>query len=306
MNGRTFALLLVTWIAFGSVFLAIKIGVGLMPPLLLGAARFLIAGAILYAIGLRLPNSEPDPIGRRQIWTSVAVGLSLAFVNGMVVLASTQMDSWLVSVLTCTIPLWSYGASVLFAHRPLQYAEASGVFFGIGGIVVLLWPGHETVHVDLALAILLIVGAMVWGGASVWERSAPIPKRSLVAIGLQCMVAGVAFVGWGAAAGEFAGLNAAVFFTPAALGTIAYLAVVATVLGYGAYMTLIVKTGATIANSFGYVSPAIAVLLGWAVLHEPVTMRTFAGFALIVLAVTLIVAPHPLRSTPPLPHRPHA
>ena len=84
MNARTFALLLVTWLAFGSVFVAVKIGVGLMPPLLLGAMRFLLGGAILYGIAIAMPHAQPDPIRRPQILTSVWIGCAMAFVNGMV------------------------------------------------------------------------------------------------------------------------------------------------------------------------------------------------------------------------------
>lgn len=305
MSARTFALLLVTWLAFGSVFLAAKIAVGLMPPLAIACVRFLLAGAILCAIATREGSAGPDPVGRPQILTSIAIGAAMAFVNGMVMISSTAMDSWIVSVLTCTIPLWSYAASVAFAHRPVQPAEVFGVLCGFGGIVVLLWPGHEAIHISLPFSLVLLAGAMVWGATTVWERGARIPKRPLLAIGLQSVFAGVWLLVWSAGAGELHGLDAAAFFTPAALAAIAYLVLIATVLGYGAYMLLIVRSGATIANSFGYVAPAIAVLLGWVVLHEAVTMRTFAGFVLIVLAVTLIIAPHPLRRGDPLPHRAH-
>jgi len=304
VNPRTFVLLLVTWLAFGSVFVAIKIGVGLLPPLLLGCLRFFIAGAVLYAITIRLPSAQPDPIGKREIVTSAIIGAGMAFVNGMVMLSSTRMDSWIVSVLTCTIPLWSYAAAVLFAHRKASPAEMAGMFLGVAGIVVLLLPSNESVHVSIVFSLLLLLGAMVWGGISVWEKSATIPKRPLVAMGLQMIFCGIVFAVWSAAAGELHGFTPAIF-TPQALEAIAYLVVVASIVGYGAYMWLLVNAGATIGNSFGYVSPAIAVLLGWWLLHEPVTPRTFVGFALILVAVVLIVAPHPLRTGKPLEHRIH-
>lgn len=277
-----------------------------MPPLVLGAIRFLFAGAILYAITVRLPHTDSDPIGPRQLIASAAIGCAMAAVNGMVMVASTQMDSWIVSVLTCTIPLWSYAASLLVMHRPVHAAEVFGVFCGIGGIVVLLWPNsHEAVHVALTVAVVLLATAVLWGVATVVEKSTPIPKRPLVAMGLQMLFCGIALAAWSALLGEERGLTAATFLTPTAIGSIAFLVIVASVIGYGAYMWLIVNSGATIANSFGYVAPAIAVFLGWLVLHESVTMRTFAGFALIVLAVTLIVAPHPFRAAAPPTHRIH-
>ena len=177
MNARTFALLLATWLAFGSVFVVIKIGVGVMPPLVLGAIRFLFAGAILYAITIRLPHTDPDPIGPRQLVASAAIGCAMAAVNGMVMIASTQMDSWIVSVLTCTIPLWSYAASLLVLHRPVQAAEVFGVFCGIGGIVVLLWPStHEAVHVALPVAVVLLATAVLWGVATVVENRPRYPR----------------------------------------------------------------------------------------------------------------------------------
>jgi drug/metabolite transporter (DMT)-like permease len=305
MSPRTFVLLLVTWLAFGSVFVAVKIGVGLVPPLFLGCMRFLLAGIVLYAITVRLPKTAPDPIGPKQLIASAVIGCSMAFVNGMVMLSSTQMDSWIVSVLTCTIPLWSYAFAVILMHRPVQAAEVIGILTGIAGIVVLLLPGQgEAVHVSLLFSVLLIAGAMVWGATSVLEKKTPIPSRPLVAMGLQMIFCGVAFLIWSAVTGELRDVSVATF-TPQALAAIAYLVVVASVIGYGAYMWLLVNSGATVGNSFGYVSPAIAVLLGWALLNESVSMRTFVGFALIVVAVTLIVAPHPFRLAKPLEHRIH-
>ena len=305
MNARTLALLLATWLAFGSVFLAIKIGIAYVPPILLASIRFLAAGAILCAIGVAVRGGDPDPIGRRQIVASLVIAVPMALVNGMVMLASAKMDSWIVSVLTCTIPLWSYATAVISRQRSLEAVEMGGVLCGILGIVVLLAPIHESVRIDVPLAVILLASAMAWGATSVFERGSPIPKRPLLAMGLQTFFAGIYMVVWGVVMGELKAIDAATVFRPESIGAILYLIFVATVIGYGAYMILIVRSGATIANSFGYVAPAIAVVLGWLVLGESVTMRTFAAFALIVLAVTLIVAPHPLRKQQPIPHRIH-
>ncbi|MBV8489714.1 MAG: EamA family transporter [Candidatus Eremiobacteraeota bacterium] len=235
----------------------------------------------------------------------MALGLLLAFLNGMVMISSVYMASWVVAVLTCTIPLWCYAAAVLSRQRPLQLVELFGVVCGFAGIVVLMWPAaDEPVRVNVPMALLLLLGAMIWGAVTVWEKGAPIPKRPLVSMGLQMTFAGVAFAMWSAVAGEWPAVHAS-SFTPQAWLSVAYLVLIASVLGYGAYMWLIVNAGATTANSFGYVSPAIAVLLGWVLLHEPLSVRTFVAFALIVLAVVLIVAPHPLRSGKPIEHRIH-
>ena len=305
MKPRTLLWLVATWLAFGSLFVVIKIGVGVMPPLLLAAVRFLAAGAILVLMGSRGASAQPDPVGPKQLAFSCIAGCALAFINGMVMLASTQMDSWIVSVLTCTIPLWCYLVSVLFVHRPLQGAEIVGMLAGFGGIVVILLPSHgEAVHISIAYSLLLLLGAFTWGATSVWEKNVPIPKRPLLAMGLQCLIGGGVLLIWSAFAGELH-VNTATLMTPVALFAMVYLALVGSVLGYGAYMWLLDDSGPTIANSFGYVSPAIAVLLGWAILHEPITLRTFGGFALIVVAVVLIVAPHPLRKAQPIEHKIH-
>jgi len=222
----------------------------------------------------------------------------MAFFNGMVMLSSTRMSSWIVATLASTIPLWSYAFAVVFARRRLLVAEAAGVAGGIAGIVVLLWPApQDAIRIDVPLALLLLAGAATWGGISVWEKRLHVPKRPLVATGLAMIFCGAAFTVWSAVAGELRGFSVATF-APSALGALAYLVLVASIAGYGAYMWLLDRRGAIVANSFGYVSPAIAVLLGWAVLHEPVTGRTFAGFALIVVAVGLTVAPHPFGGKP--------
>lgn len=299
---RSLILLPVVWLANGSVFAAIKIGVGTIPPILLACLRFLPAGLLLYFIASRLKRSDADPIGPRQVLYTIAVGISLAFVNGVVMLASTKMDSWMVSVLTCTIPLWAYVATVLSRQRAFAIAEGVGVVLGLAGIVTLVWPNGDTVRIDIPMAALLVFAAIVWGATTVWEKTIPIPKRPLVAVSLQMFVAGVALAVGSAAAGE---VRAGTFHTFGAHGweAVAYLVTVGAIVAYGAFMILLVDAGPTVANSYGYVSPAIAVLLGWWLLHEAVTIRTFVAFALIVIAVALILAPHPLRAGKPIEHR---
>ena len=79
------------------------------------------------------------------------------------------------------------------------------------------------------------------------------------------------------------------------LGAIAYLVVFGSILGYTAYSYALRHASATIVGTYAYVNPVIAVFLGWLILREPVTGRTFLATTLILGAVIWIQLSHRLR-----------
>jgi drug/metabolite transporter (DMT)-like permease len=96
-----FAAVYVVW---GSTYLAIRVAIETLPPLLMAGARFLLAGGILYAF-MRL-RGEPAPARRHWVSTSIVGMLLLMFGNGGVVLAERSVPSGVVALLVAMVPMW--------------------------------------------------------------------------------------------------------------------------------------------------------------------------------------------------------
>lgn len=148
MKARALAMLAITWLGFGSVYTAIKIGVSGMPALPLASLRFGAAGLLLAGVAIALERHRFEPLRGAQWRTTIVMGCVMAFLNGSAFSATTTMDSWVVAVLIATIPLWSFLFSVVTLRRRAGFAEFAGVAGGLLGIVVLAAPGGG-VHIDI-------------------------------------------------------------------------------------------------------------------------------------------------------------
>lgn len=264
--------------------------------------RFGGAGLLLSGVAVLLEAHKFEALNWRQWRTTIVMGCVMSLMNGAAFVAATVMSSWVVAVLVATIPMWGFLFAVSTKRRRAGAAEYAGIAGGLIGILVLAAPGGA-VHVDVRYTLLVLAGTLAWGVGSVWERGAPLPRSPLLAIGLQMMVAGVilaiiAMVGGTASSVHFAVVSSSVW------EALAYTVVIGGALTFGAYMWLLEATDATIANSFGYVSPVISVFLGLGFLHEAITLRTGFSIVLIVASVVLLLAPHPVRKDAPVHVRP--
>ncbi len=274
------------YIVWGSTYLAIRYAVATIPPFLMGGARFLVSGAMLFA-WTRLRGAE-RPTMREWRDAVIAGVLMLCAGNGAVSWAETQLPSGLAALIVAVVPLWMVLLDWLRPRgtRPGN-ATIAGVFVGLAGLVILIGPLDSSEPVDLTAALILVAGAFAWAAGSVYNRYASRPKSSAMATGMQMLGGGAAMVLSAGLSGETRGFSVAQVSGQSLLGW-AYLVTFGSLVGFTAYVYLLKAVSPAKASTYAYVNPVVAVLLGWAVAHEPITKSMVAGAAVILGAVAMI------------------
>ncbi|MFC1660136.1 EamA family transporter [Gemmatimonadota bacterium] len=275
---------------WGSTYLAIRIAIDTLPPLLMGAVRFLLAGGILFAWA----GSRGAPVGTLRQWRTSAISgiLMLAGGNGAVVWAEQFVPSGLVSLLVATVPLWILLLDWLFGSggRP-----GGGILFGIiwGFLgVALLFSGAEIgqgTAQDLLGGLLVLGGAVAWATGSLVVRYGSRPRSPGMGTAIQMLAGGTVLLFVAAARGEPAMVDLG-SVSAASVGAFLYLVVLGSLVGFSSYVWLLRRTSPAVASTYAYANPVVALFLGWAFAGEPLGSRTFLAAFVILTSVVIITA----------------
>jgi drug/metabolite transporter (DMT)-like permease len=292
LKGKALIAYLVVCIFWGSTYLAIKVGVMELPPFLFAGLRFLVAGLLLLAIARALG----DPLPRRSDWRTLAiVGLMLlAGGNAFVVWSEQYVSSGVASIFVVTVAMWTalFDAIIPGGQSELNWKVIAGLILGFLGTLLLVGATPaEIAAADKRGPIALTIASASWSLGTVYAKRHPTKASPYMGAAFQMIVGGSAVALVGTLLGEWPAWH----LSPRGLGAIAYLVVFGSVLGYSAYAYALRHASATIVGTYAYVNPVIAVLLGWLLLHEPVTSRTFIAMAMILVAVVWIQFSHRLR-----------
>src|SRR6266849_5634985 len=288
-----FAIIYLVW---GSTFLAIRVGVREVPPFLLAAMRFLVAGLVLY--GWMIARGERSPSGRQ--WMSVSLIAVLIFVldYGLVFWAEQRVPSGMAAVMLATIPVFMALSEIIFLRtQRLTLRLTLALLIGIGGVGVLVSHSLNLggTPVDSVGAVALIVASMSWSVSSVFARKLPLPDSKVMSSGAQMLAGGVFLTLTAAAFGEFRNFHPSAVSRGAWLALL-YLILAGSIIGFTAYVWLIHHESPTKVGTYAYVNPVVAVLVGYFLGGEPLALRTIVGTALIlisVLAITTMPAKKP-------------
>jgi drug/metabolite transporter (DMT)-like permease len=288
-TASVWAALVAVYLVWGSTYLAIRVTVRTIPPLLSASVRFLIAGALLYAWAITRGERRTDR-PRAVHWRSAAIiGMAMLFGgNGLVSLAEQTVPSSLAALLLATIPLWMVLIRGLVLRERVVWREGAGLVIGFGGIVLLVDPFGGG-HADLLGVGLLLLAALSWASGSLFARKAPLPARPLVGTAMEMLAGGVVLAVVGIASGELGDLELAGVSAESLFG-LAYLIVFGSWVGFAAYVWLLRSARTSLVSTYAYVNPVVAVFLGWAILSEAITIRTLIAGGVIVTAVALIVS----------------
>jgi drug/metabolite transporter (DMT)-like permease len=286
LRGRALIAYLLVCVVWGSTYLAIRIGVADLPPFLFAGVRFLIAGVLLggavLATGGELPRTARE-------WKTLAVVGSFLLIGGNAILvwAEQTMPSGLASVYVAAGPLWTalFDSLVPGGKTRLTWRMGLGLLVGFLGICLLagVTPG-QLLSTEMRVPIALTLGSASWAMGSVYSKRHPTSTSPYSAAAVQMTIAGALLVILGFALGEAPAwhLNAT------GLGSLTYLILIGSLVGYTAFGYALRHASATVVGTFAYVNPVVAVLLGWLVLHEEVTARTLVAMAVILGAVLWI------------------
>lgn len=280
------------YLIWGSSYLAILWGLETIPPFLLGAARFVSAGAILYVIAR---SRGPVAFSRVQLLNAAIVGALLPFLgNGSLIFAQQRIPSGIAALIVATVPLWMVVIQAVVEKVRPGPQIWTGVSLGILGLAILVSArAGVTGAIHLPSALLLCGGSMAWAAGSIYSRRADLPDSGIASTALTMLAAGVFFSVTTVAMGETRSFELADVSLRSVIG-LAYLSILGSVVAYSAYIWLLQATTPARVATYAYVNPIIAVLLGWAFANEPITIRTAFAAAVILAAVILITtAPQP-------------
>ncbi len=279
------------YLFWGSTYLGIAIAVEHIPPALMCAMRFLIAGTLMLAYcairGRRIRYSS------LQLWHMAVVGILLLMGGNLTLSYAEQVvPSGLSALLIAITPLWFLVLDAwLLGDHHISRQGAIGLALGIVGMVVLLWPKLTATgslgHRELWHSLSLILGSFSWALGSVlsklWHSEDLDPFASTA---WQVVFAGIANL-------LFALLNrdfARVVWTTRGVAAMLYLVVGGSWIGYTAYIWLLRHAPSSKASTYAYVNPVVAVFLGWLVLHEAIDRYILMGSAIVIASVILVTS----------------
>jgi len=285
-----FAAVYVIW---GSTYLAIRVGVESFPPLLVAGLRHLVFGALFYPF-LRWKTGIRPTL---QHWRTAAVtGFLLLFLgNGGVCVAEQTVPSGLTALLVANVSLWMVLVDWLRpgGTRPVPRVFI-GLLLGFAGVALLVGPkslgGSD--RVSPVGVTILVVASLAWSCGSLYSKHGALPASPLMGAAMQGLCGGVVLWIVAFLTGEIRGLHLAAVSTRSWVA-IAYLVFFGSMMGFTAYVYILKKSTATRVATYALVNPVVALLLGWLLAGEAITLRTILATTVILAAVLLVIsAPH--------------
>ncbi len=280
-----FAIIYLVW---GSTFLAIRVGVHEVPPLILAAMRFAMAGAAIYF--WMLARGERSPSAREWIAASVLGIVVFVFDYGMLFWAEQRVPSGIAAVILATIPVFMTLSEIIFLRtQRLTVRLTVALLIGLGGVAVLmnrsLDLGGEAI--DKWGAMALIFAAISWSIASALTRKLPLPKSKVMSSGAQMLSGGIFLALAAAITGEYRNFHPANVSREVWLSLL-YLIVAGSIIAYTAYVWLLHYESPTKVGTYAYVNPIVAVLIGYFWGGERLSARTVLGSLFILVSVVVI------------------
>jgi drug/metabolite transporter (DMT)-like permease len=280
--------LVIVYVVWGSTYVAIRIMVEEMPPLVGTGVRFLTAGTLVAGALAARGGVRRLAVSGQQLLGCALVGILLPVLGqGMVTVGENGgAPSGITALLIAAVPLWVIGYRVLSGEHPTSRTLA-GVIVGFGGVAVLITAnGLGGAFPAWALAAIVLAG-MSWAFGSWCQPRLRLPRDPFGVVVYEMLVGGGVLTILGLASGE--GFHPA-DYSVRSWAAWAYLVVFGSVVAFSAYIWLLQSVAVSLAATYAYVNPLVAVFLGWLILAEPVTLPTIVGGSITVLAVAAVVS----------------
>ena len=278
----------IIYLVWGSTYLAIRVGVLEMPPLLMAAIRFFTAGILLY--GWTVARGERQPTLRQ--WASISLLAFFIFVAdyGVIFWAEQRVPSGITAIMMATVSAFMALAEIMFLRtQRLTWRLSVALLIGLGGVAVLVSHSLDLGGAPISKlgAVALLEAAIAWSVASVFARTQPLPDSKFLSSGAQMLVGGVMLALISFALGEFHDFHpAAISF--AAWFSLVYLIVPGSIIAFTAYVWLLHRESPTRVGTYGYVNPVVAVFVGYFLGGESLGMRTLLGALFVLISVVMI------------------
>ena len=295
--------MLTLYLVWGSTYLAISIAVETLPPFVMAAVRFSLAGLILLAWSIAREGRSFVPPTRREWRDSAIVGaLLLGGGMGMVAFGEQTIPSGITALLIATMPVWVAILGRIFLGERLPRVAIFSIVLGFAGVAILVGPsafGGTGALDRLGLAAVLC-SPIAWASGSLFaSHRAVLPRRPLVATGAQMVLGGFVLAAMAAVTGEFASVDVGAISRDSVLALL-YLLVMGSLVAFTVYGWMLRVAPLPLVATYAYVNPVVAVILGAIILGEAIDPRTVIAGAIIVISVAVTVT---TRGRMPAPRR---
>lgn len=283
----SFAAIYLIW---GSTYLGIRLAIQTLPPFLMAATRFLLAGLVLFifAIFNGAPFRQSFANWRRAL---IVGGLLLLCGNGGVTWAEKYVASGLAALFVATEPLWVVILNWVLTHRRPNGTVVLGILIGLAGVALLVSDGFRQgasgTKMGLIGGAVVLLASLAWASGSVYSNRNPIDAPTSMASGMQMIAGGGLLLVLALVTGDVKRLNLA-NASWTSVGAFAYLTLFGSLVSFTAYSWLLNNVTIARAATYAYVNPVVAVFLGWLIAGEPLTLRMILAATIIVGSVVLI------------------
>ncbi|MEY7849440.1 DMT family transporter [Natrarchaeobius sp. A-rgal3] len=285
---RNFGLFVALAALWGTAFVAISAGLRHFPPVLFAALRYDVAGVIMLVYAVYAVDRW-RPRGRDE-WAVVTVGavLLIAAYHAFLFVGQQNTTAAAAAILVSLSPVLTTGfARALMPSDALSAVGVVGVLLGLVGVVVIAQPDPSNLFSEDVIAKLLIfcaAASFALGGVLTRRFDSDLPIETMEA---WSMIGGALLMHVVSLAIREP-IDPSAWTHPEALGALAYLAIVASAIGFLLYFDLLERLGAVEINMVSYVAPVFAAVVGWLYLGEVVDATTFVGFGLIAVGFVIV------------------
>jgi drug/metabolite transporter (DMT)-like permease len=286
-RGLAWAAFVIVCTVWGTTYLAIRVAIETIPPMMLTATRFIIAGIIMLIVA-RL-RGERIPRDTRTLINLAIIGLLMVGVGNLAVVWAEQwVPSGMAALFVATAPFWMV---LLEAFRTggerIDQRGAIGMLIGFAGVALLIAPHASggSFNMQFLLGALIIqIGSIGWQLGSLrgkyYVKNVPL----MASAGLQMLAGGLIVGVIGVAIGELPRYHV----NPRTFAALVYLTLLGSVVAYSAYVYALAKLRTSQTSLYAYVNPVIAVIAGWLILDEELTWSSIVGMVIILAGVALV------------------
>lgn len=286
--------LAVVCIAWGTTYLALRIGVLEFPPFLYSAIRQIIAGALLTGF-LLLFKKVQIPDKSSIIGQAVAGFFMITLGNGLVGWAEVVVPSGIAAIICSMVPIWVIFINLVATKEEKPtFPVIMGLAIGLSGIILIFGQNlSEFSSSAYAVGIVMILVANLgWAGGSVWMKRKNQNTNPFMNAGLQMLFGGLFLLPVSAVFDNYQTIQ----WTQNVLYSLIYLILVGSIAAYACYSYAIKKLPITIVTLYAYVNPIVAVVLGWLILGENFNLRIGTAIVVTLAGIYIVNRGYQLRN----------
>ena len=272
------ACLLAVYVIWGTTYFAIKVGIEGAPPFFLIGTRFVVAGGLLLV--WQIFRGRPMPTAKQWRGAALLGFLLLVVGNGGVTVAERWVSSGATVALISIMPLATALWSGMFGEWPRRVEWAAIILGGIGAVVMLM--GRD-LQGSLVGTSVILLGTTCWSLGTVLARRIDIPHGP-TGFGAEMLAAGLLALTVSAVLGEHWALPQ----SPRVWEAWVYLVVFGSMIGFSAYRFVVERASTTLASTYAYVNPPVALLVGWGLGNESFSPNILLGLPIVLGAVAML------------------